>query len=74
MDNDLLTLWLNAGTLGRDTVRQIVTDLQTARDEARDEAAVKREVSALEDDIQDARDRIHDLEDELLKAQEAAQR
>ncbi len=32
LDNDLLTLWVNAGSLDRDAVRALIDELQQARD------------------------------------------
>lgn len=55
MDNGLLDLWLKAGSLTRDQVRDIITEWQASRDK----------VAALEDENAELRCEVEDLRAQL---------
>lgn len=79
MDNDLLTIWLRAGELSRDEVRDLITQLHEARrdtSEADDKAIkdVKREMDALHEELSEANDLIAHLEKMIATARDELSR
>lgn len=70
MDNALLNLWLKAGSLTRDQVRDIITEWQASRDEAAEterELGKQRDedVAALEDENAELYRKVEDLRREV---------
>ena len=70
LDNDLLTRWINAGTLDRDGVRDLILEIQDTRDDVAAERADSGEISALEDDLRELQERLDDEEEGRALAEE----
>lgn len=80
LDNDLLTLWVNAGSLDRDAVRALIDELQSERlgreiDARNNESAITEAVQECEDScetiIADWETRVRALEDEIVRLKAA---
>jgi polyhydroxyalkanoate synthesis regulator phasin len=80
LDNDLLTLWINAGSLTRDEVRALIDELQSERlgreiDARNNESAITEAVQECENSyktvIADWETRVRALEDEIVRLKNA---